>query len=71
MLLLQLFIQATDGREQERTANATVTVNIIRDESKPIFRSIPYNDAKVSENADPGTEFYNKVRAEDRDLQVH
>ena len=61
---------ATDGREPEKTANATVTVNIIRDESSPAFIDAPYTDARVSENTAVGSEFYAGVRAEDRDLQV-
>ncbi len=68
--LSQLSVQASDGREPSREANATVVVFIIRDESKPSFESGPYDDARVSENAGVGTTFYTRLRAEDRDLQV-
>ena len=70
VLSQQLEVQATDGREPERTADATVVVVIIRDESKPAFINTPYDEATVSENAAEGTVFYSKVSAQDRDLQV-
>ena len=63
-------MEATDGRDPERTAIVTVVVYISRDESKPTFTGQPYDDATVSENAALGTVFYTRVRAEDGDLQV-
>lgn len=66
----QLLVQASDGRTPPKTSNATVTINIIRDESSPAFINAPYTDARVSENTDIGFEFYPKVQANDPDMQV-
>ena len=60
---------ASDGRNPPKMSNATVTVNIIRDESSPAFINVPYTDATVSENEAIGTEFYTKVQANDPDIQ--
>ena len=65
----QLRIRATDNRKPEKVVNATVIVTITRDESKPVFSDTPYADARVSENAPVGREFYTKVQALDRDLR--
>ena len=51
-------------------ANASITVYVTRDESRPRFVAVPYDDATVSENADVGSQFYSKIKAEDSDLQV-
>ena len=66
-----MVVQATDGRDPENTANATITLTVTRDESVPYFVNTPYNDAKVSENAEVGVDFYSKLHAQDNDLQVH
>lgn len=70
ILSFQLLIQASNGRTPELTANVTATVSIVRDNSRPTFLNLPYNDASVSENAAVGYEFYGKVQAETRNLQV-
>ena len=67
---VQFIVQASDGRDPENTANATITVTITRDESIPYFVDGPYDDAKVSENAEVGVDFYSKLRAQDSDMQV-
>jgi len=70
-LCIQLHVQATDGRVPENTANATIILTVTRDESVPYFENTPYDDAKVSENAEVGADFYSKLHATDNDLQVH
>lgn len=67
---LQLTVEASNGRTPELTANVTVTVTIVRDDSRPSFDNLPYNDATVSENAAVGYEFYGKVQAQTKNLQV-
>lgn len=67
----QLLIQASNGRTPELTANVTATISIVRDNSRPTFLNLPYSDASVSENAAVGYEFYGKVQAETKNLQVY
>ena len=68
--IFQLQLRASDGRDPPRISNATVTVSITRDESTPQFFGTPYDNARVSENAEVGRVFFNRVRAADQDLQV-
>ncbi len=70
VLTFQLQLRASDGRDPPRISNATVTVSITRDESTPQFFGTPYDNARVSENAEVGRVFFNRVRAADQDLQV-
>ncbi len=70
ILTFQLQLRASDGRDPPRISNATVTVSITRDESTPQFFGTPYDNARVSENAEIGRVFFNRVRAADQDLQV-
>ena len=59
---------ARDNRSPERTAEATITVNVNRNNYLPEFQGQPYFNI-LSENSPPGTSVF-MARARDRDIQV-
>ncbi|KAL5018741.1 hypothetical protein ScPMuIL_004463 [Solemya velum] len=61
-------VRATDQRDPERTADATVTLTILRDNFPPEFLRTPYN-AVTTEETDTDTVIYTTVEATDRDLK--
>ena len=67
-MFLQLTLRATDQRIIERTDDANVFINVIRDTNPPIFVNEPYG-LSISENRFNEI-IYTGVEARDNDLQV-
>lgn len=64
----QFQVQVSDQRTPERTANATVIVNVIKDQFAPQFIRTPYLSA-TTENTPDGTIIFS-TEAIDQDLRV-
>jgi len=67
-MFLQLTLRATDQRIIERTDDANVFINVIRDTNPPFFVNEPYG-LSISENRFNEI-IYTGVEARDNDLQV-
>ena len=65
----QFNIEASDNSNPARTVTTNVIVNVVRDESPPFFRNMPYN-AETLETAVINSTFY-RVTAQDDDLKVN
>lgn len=65
---VQLLVRARDQRVPEKSATATVTVRILRNNLHPFFERIPYSVA-IPETTTVGSFVYS-VQARDLDLRV-
>ena len=61
-------VTVRDRASPQKSAQATVTINVNRDASPPRFRAVPYS-VSVSENRPVFSSIF-KVTAEDLDLRV-
>lgn len=61
-------VTVRDRATPQRTAQASVIVNVLRDNSPPIFRNTPYA-TDISENRLATTSIF-RVSADDADLRV-
>ena len=61
-------VTVRDRASPQKSAQATLTVNVNRDDSPPVFRNTPYSVA-ISENRDVLSSIF-RVTADDADLRV-